>query len=53
MVNITASGSGLAFVQLSSRYNLNVTGAQPRFALDPQVDAVSTPEHLQLSICSR
>ncbi|XP_011502894.1 PREDICTED: CD109 antigen-like [Ceratosolen solmsi marchali] len=51
-INITASGTGFALVQLSSRYNLNVTGAFPLFTLDPQVDTISTNDHLQLSICS-
>ena len=51
-MNITASGTGFALVQVTSRYNLNVTGAFPLFTLDPQVDQISTNDHLQLSICS-
>ncbi|XP_066596179.1 CD109 antigen-like isoform X2 [Prorops nasuta] len=52
LVNITASGTGFALVQVSSQYNLNVTGAWPLFTLDPQVDKNSNANHLQLSICS-
>ncbi|KAL7293106.1 hypothetical protein TKK_0013261 [Trichogramma kaykai] len=51
-INITASGTGFSLIQVSSRYNLNVTGAFPLFTLDPQVDQISTNDHLQLSICS-
>ncbi|XP_031779562.1 CD109 antigen isoform X2 [Nasonia vitripennis] len=51
-INITATGTGFALVQVASRYNLNVTGAFPLFTLDPQVDKISTNDHLQLSICS-
>lgn len=51
-VNITATGSGFAIVQVSYRYNVNVTGAWPLFTLDPQVDKNSDRNHLQLSICS-
>ncbi|KAK6619001.1 hypothetical protein RUM44_003383 [Polyplax serrata] len=51
-VNITATGSGFAVVQVSYRFNLNVTGAWPLFTLDPQVDKNSDKNHLQVSICS-
>ncbi|KAJ8680026.1 hypothetical protein QAD02_015813 [Eretmocerus hayati] len=51
-INITATGTGFALVQVASRYNLNVTGAFPLFSLDPQVDKTSTADHLRLSICS-
>nr|CAD7424613.1 unnamed protein product [Timema monikensis] len=51
-INITASGTGFAVVQVSYRYNVNVTGAWPLFTLDPQVDKNSDSNHLQLSICS-
>ncbi|XP_015601908.1 CD109 antigen isoform X2 [Cephus cinctus] len=52
VVNITATGTGFVLVQVSSSYNLNVTGAWPLFTLDPQVDKNSNANHLQLSICS-
>jgi CD109 antigen len=51
-IDISASGSGFAVVQVSYHYNLNVTGAWPLFTLDPQVDKNSDRNHLQLSICS-
>lgn len=51
-VDINATGSGFAIVQVSYRYNVNVTGAWPLFTLDPQVDKNSDNNHLQLSICS-
>ncbi|XP_049951328.1 CD109 antigen-like isoform X5 [Schistocerca serialis cubense] len=51
-VNITATGTGFAIMQVSYRYNVNVTGAWPLFTLDPQVDKNSDRNHLQLSICS-
>ncbi|KAL1124405.1 hypothetical protein AAG570_001034, partial [Ranatra chinensis] len=52
-LNITATGQGFAIVQVSYRYNVNVTGAWPLFTLDPQVDKNSDSNHLQLSVCSR
>lgn len=52
-INITATGSGFAIVQVSYRFNLNVTGAWPLFTLDPQVDKNSDNNHLQVSICSK
>ncbi|KAG8336218.1 hypothetical protein J6590_049457 [Homalodisca vitripennis] len=51
-VEINATGSGFAIAQVSYSYNVNVTGAWPRFTLDPQVDKNSDKNHLQLSICS-
>ncbi|XP_017784771.1 PREDICTED: CD109 antigen-like [Nicrophorus vespilloides] len=52
VVNVTASGSGLALFQVSYQYNMNVTGPWPLFTLDPQVDKNSNRHHLQLSICT-
>ncbi|XP_046385261.1 CD109 antigen-like [Ischnura elegans] len=49
---VEVKGSGVAVVQLSYQYNLNVTGAWPLFTLDPQVDKNSNIYHLQLSVCS-
>ncbi|BES88505.1 thioester-containing protein [Nesidiocoris tenuis] len=51
-LNITATGRGFAVLQVSYRYNVNVTGPWPLFNLDPQVDKNSNKNHLQLSICS-
>ncbi|XP_053673860.1 thioester-containing protein 1 allele R1-like [Anopheles nili] len=51
-IEIQAAGSGFAVVQLSYKYNMNVTGEWPRFVLDPQVNANSNPDHLHLSVCT-
>ncbi|XP_075211329.1 CD109 antigen-like isoform X2 [Lycorma delicatula] len=51
-IQVNATGTGFAIVQVSYRFNVNVTGAWPLFTLDPQVDKNSDMNHLQLSICS-
>ncbi|XP_055710660.1 thioester-containing protein 1 allele R1-like isoform X3 [Phlebotomus papatasi] len=51
-VTVSGSGKGFAVVQLSYRYNLNVTGAWPRFTLDPQVNKNSNQDFLHLSVCT-
>jgi len=51
-VNITATGEGVSLAQLSYRYNVNVTGAWPRFTLDPRVSPNSNPDNLQLTVCT-
>ena len=51
-VNFTGTGTGFALVQVSYKYNMNVTGAWPRFTLDPQVNKVSTPDFLHLTVCT-
>ncbi|XP_055684022.1 thioester-containing protein 1 allele R1-like isoform X2 [Lutzomyia longipalpis] len=51
-VTVSAKGKGFAVVQLSYRYNLNVTGAWPRFTLDPQVNKNSNQDFLHLSVCT-
>ncbi|XP_058125769.1 thioester-containing protein 1 allele R1-like [Anopheles coustani] len=51
-IEIKATGSGFAVVQLSYKYNMNVTGEWPRFVLDPQVNANSNPDHLHLTVCT-
>lgn len=52
VVNVSASGSGLALFRVTYQYNMNVTAPWPMFTLDPQVDKNSNKHHLQLSICS-
>lgn len=52
-VNVTATGRGFALLQLSYRYNLNVTGAWPRFTLDPQPNKNSHKDYLHLTVCTR
>lgn len=51
-VSVTASGSGFALLQLSYKYNINVTGAWPRFTLDPMVDKISSSDYLRLTVCT-
>lgn len=52
-VNVTATGRGFALLQLSYKYNLNVTGAWPRFTLDPQPNKNSHKDYLHLTVCTR
>lgn len=49
---MSASGIGFALVHLSIKYNVNVTGASPRFTLDPKVNANSSPDYLHLTVCT-
>lgn len=49
---ISAKGRGFTILQLSYRYNMNVTGAWPRFVLDPQVNRLSTKDFLHLTVCT-
>uniref|UniRef100_A0A2M4B954 CD109 antigen n=2 Tax=Anopheles marajoara TaxID=58244 RepID=A0A2M4B954_9DIPT len=51
-IEVKATGSGFAVLQLSYKYNMNVTGEWPRFVLDPQVTANTNPDHLHLSVCT-
>lgn len=51
-VDIEASGHGVAVVSVSYKYNMNVTGAWPRFTLDPQVNKNSNQDYLHLSVCT-
>lgn len=51
-MNISATGSGFALLQVSYKYNTNVTGAWPRFTLDPQPNKNSNPDYLHLTVCT-
>lgn len=51
-VQIQASGSGAAVVQVSWQYNLQVSAEKPAFYLNPIVDKASTIDYLQLSVCT-
>ena len=51
-IEISAKGRGFSILQLSYRYNMNVTGAWPRFVLDPQVNRLSTKDFLHLTVCT-
>lgn len=51
-VNVSASGHGSGVFALSYRYNANVTGAWPRFTVDPQVNRNSNADYLHLTVCT-
>jgi len=51
-VQIIATGSGSAVVQVSWQYNLLVSAEEPAFFLNPILDKSSTINYLQLSICT-
>ncbi|XP_063878057.1 CD109 antigen-like isoform X2 [Scylla paramamosain] len=51
-VKLSASGSGVAVVQVTYHYNLKVTGPKPAFSLDPQLDfSMSDTNRLRLTSC--
>lgn len=52
-INVTATGRGFALLQFSYKYNTNVTGAWPRFSLDPQLNKNSNPHYLHLTVCTK
>jgi CD109 antigen len=52
-VEISAVGSGFSIIQVSTSYNLNVTGEWPLFTLDPQLFKNANQNRMQLTICSR
>jgi len=51
-VQLQATGSGAAVVQISWQYNLLVSAEQPAFYLSPILDKTSNINYLQLSICT-
>lgn len=51
-IEVTATGRGFGILQLSYQFNMNVTGAWPRFVLDPQVNRLSTKDFLHLTVCT-
>ncbi|XP_076058869.1 CD109 antigen-like [Oratosquilla oratoria] len=51
-VEVSASGAGMAILQLTYHFNLEVTGASPAFSLDPQVDRTADRHKLRLTACS-
>lgn len=52
-MEISAVGSGFSIIQVSTSYNLNVTGEWPLFTLDPQLFKNANQNRMQLTICSR
>ncbi|KAG7166857.1 CD109 antigen-like 2 [Homarus americanus] len=51
-VELTASGSGVAVVQVTYHYNVRVTGPKPSFSLDPQLDITTDANRLRLTTCT-
>jgi len=51
-VEVSATGSGLAVVQVTHRYNVEVTGPDPSFYLDPKLDPLSNSRHIKVSVCT-
>ncbi|KAG8176847.1 hypothetical protein JTE90_001986 [Oedothorax gibbosus] len=51
-VEVEVSGSGVGLVQVSTSFNLAVSGEAPQFFLNALLDKTSTASYLQLSICS-
>ncbi|KAK4294086.1 hypothetical protein Pmani_033266 [Petrolisthes manimaculis] len=51
-VEISASGSGVAVVQVTYHYNVRVTGPRPAFSLDPQLDITTDTNRLRLTACT-
>ncbi|CRL02685.1 CLUMA_CG015756, isoform A [Clunio marinus] len=49
---ITATGNGLSILQLSYKYNMNITDNVPRFILKPEVQPNSNKEFLHLKVCT-
>ncbi|MPC08389.1 CD109 antigen [Portunus trituberculatus] len=51
-IELSASGTGVAVVQVTYHYNLKVTGPKPAFSLDPQLDfSMSDTNRLRLTSC--
>lgn len=51
-IEISASGSGLAVMQVTYHYNVKVTGPRPAFSLDPQLDITTDTNRLRLTACT-
>lgn len=49
---VTARGRGFSILQLSYKYNLNISGEWPRFVLEPEVHKNSNKEFLHLIVCT-
>lgn len=49
-VKVEASGKGCALVSVSYRYYVNETGAEPRFVIEPTVDAGTPTNALRLNV---
>lgn len=51
-IQVAATGVGSGVVQISWQYNLLVSAEEPAFYLNPIIDAASTMNYLQLSVCT-
>nr|AEC50086.1 TEP isoform 2 [Pacifastacus leniusculus] len=51
-VEVTASGAGVAVLQVTYYYNVRVTGPKPAFSLDPQLDITTDANRLRLTTCT-
>ena len=51
-VEVSATGSGLAIVQVTHRYHVDVTGPDPSFFLSPRMDGLSNKRHIKVSACT-
>ncbi|KAF0289583.1 CD109 antigen [Amphibalanus amphitrite] len=51
-VEVGATGSGLAVVQVTHRYHVDVTGPDPSFFLSPRMDGLSNKRHIKVSACT-
>ena len=51
-VEVSATGSGVAIVQVTHRYHVDVTGPDPSFFLDPKMDGLSNKRHIKVSACT-
>jgi CD109 antigen len=49
---IVADGQGLSILQISYRYNIDNSGANPRFKIKPTVNPKSTKSFLSLTVCT-
>ena len=50
--DVSATGKGFGILQLSYKYNLNITGEWPRFVLEPKVNEDSNKDFLHLTVCT-
>jgi len=50
---VSASGRGFGLLQISYKYNVIATPAQPHFTLTPTVHASSNKDYLQLQVCAK
>ncbi|KAK8751557.1 hypothetical protein OTU49_009101 [Cherax quadricarinatus] len=51
-VEVSASGTGVAVLQVTYHYNVRVTGPKPAFSLDPQLDVTTDANRLRLTTCT-